>query len=263
MKEKIKENLDNSKSKILMLIGIVTFLLLIVGATYAYFGVTANNNGSNTTISGRTNIAGAVTLNTNISNLYLKLKASDMAENKQGSIYYANSEESGTPIINATLGNGIYTLATASLPDGTDKYNCTYNYELSATVGKAITDGSDENVKVVIKGESIEEGSKTYTLKELLSGTQTLTGVFENLSSESNQTITIESTVENTSSSQNGLAGNNYTITINPKGGSEGFSCEVGNSPIAEELVASGKLWQSGLEGDGYRYTGPGAITCL
>ena len=29
---------------------------------------------------------------------------------------------------------------------------------------------------------------------------------------------------------------------------------------IAEQLIASGKLWQSGLEGDGYRYTGSGAV---
>ena len=29
---------------------------------------------------------------------------------------------------------------------------------------------------------------------------------------------------------------------------------------IAEQLIASGNLWQSGLEGDGYRYTGSGAV---
>ncbi len=30
--------------------------------------------------------------------------------------------------------------------------------------------------------------------------------------------------------------------------------------PLADHLIASGKLWQSGLEGDGYRYTGSGAV---
>ena len=31
-------------------------------------------------------------------------------------------------------------------------------------------------------------------------------------------------------------------------------------TPLSDQLIASGKLWQSGLEGDGYRYTGSGAV---
>ena len=31
-------------------------------------------------------------------------------------------------------------------------------------------------------------------------------------------------------------------------------------TPLADHLIASGNLWQSGLEGDGYRYTGSGAV---
>ena len=31
-------------------------------------------------------------------------------------------------------------------------------------------------------------------------------------------------------------------------------------TPLAEHLIASGNLWQSGLEGDGYRYVGSGAV---
>ena len=32
------------------------------------------------------------------------------------------------------------------------------------------------------------------------------------------------------------------------------------STTFADQLIASGNLWQSGLEGDGYRYVGSGAV---
>ena len=50
-----------------------------------------------------------------------------------------------------------------------------------------------------------------------------------NVTAGINQTITIESTVENTSDKQDDFAGNSYSITLTPKSGTQGFSCGIGN----------------------------------
>ena len=220
--------MDNKKKlKISMIIGIALMLLLVVGATYAYFQVTATNSATNTTTTGTSESVGTTSLSTSVSNLYINLNALAMSESNIGTLYYATTDTSGTPITNATLGNGIYTLATASVSGGDTTFNCNYSYDLSATLDSPITDGSDEDIKVTLKGSSITGGEETYTLKQLIAGTQTLNGTFSNLGSAENQTITIESTVENTSDRQNDFAGNSFALTISPKTGSDGFSCTI------------------------------------
>ena len=266
MKEKIKENFKGSKAIVTLIIGAGTLLLVTFGAAYAYFSVTSDNNATNTTSTGALQSTGNVTLTTNTPNLYLNLDGVLMSEGNIGTKYWATTDTSGTPITNATAGNGIYTLATVSLASGETQYNCTYNYDLSATVNTPITDGSDEDIKVTIKGSSITGGEETYTLKDILAGSQTLTGTFKRVTAGTNQIITIESTVENTGDKQDDFAGNNYSITLTPKAGNEGFSCTVAeplvlSSNLATRLIEEGKMWQSGLEDDGYRFTGTG-VTC-
>ena len=240
---------NKKKLKISMIIGIALMLLLVVGATYAYFQITATNSATNTTTTGTSESVGITSLSTNVSNLYINLNALAMSEENIGNLYYATTDLSGTPITNATLGNGIYTLATASVSDGDAIFNCNYSYDLTATLTSPITDGSDEDIKVTLKGSSITGGVQTYTLKQLITGTQTLNGTFSNLGSTENQTITIESTVENTSDRQNDFVGNSFTLTISPKTGSDGFSCLVaGSNPQYRQLVNYTMLYDAGNE---------------
>ena len=228
----------NKKMKIYMIIGLSLLLMLVVSATYAYFQITSSNNATSTTTTGTSESVGNTTLTTNVSSLYLNLSALAMSEENIGTKYYATTDTAGTPITNPTLGNGIYTLATASASDGDATFNCNYSYDISATLTNPITDGSDEDIKVTIKGSSITGGVQVYTLKQLITGTQTLNGTFNNLGSAEAQTITIESTVENTADRQNDFAGNSFTLTITPKAGNTGFSCSiVGSNPQYEQLV--------------------------
>ena len=244
----------SKKQKTSLIIGLIFLILLIVGATYAYFQIDVNTSLTDSTISTETNKYGTATIKTDTTKLYLKLTNDLMGIDYLNQTYYANSDSSGTPLTE----NPNYTLATASLADGDLAVDCTYNFKVTATVTKAITDGSDESVKITI-------GSTTKTLKELTTaGTSgiVINGKLKNLVTGTNQTINISSSVTNTTSSQLGLGGNVYTITVEPytSGNIKSFSCKSHKESFAEKLIASGNLWQSGLEGDGYRYTGSGAV---
>ena len=258
---------ENKKKQItLTVLGGIFLLILVIGASFSYFQIIVNNNTSPTTITGGADLIGQATLTTNISALKLNITAEMMHISNANTTYYAT--EDGVPVTTAIDGSGIYTLATASLTESDVPVYCTYTYDITATSSKTISDGSDVDYKVVITESNGTE--TTYTLVELLSGV-THKGNIKALTYGTNQTIKIKAYVTNTESNQNDLSGNTITITITPKSGNTGFSCDT-KFDIAK--VASGKdfaqflvdnntdidgLWSSGLEGDGYRYVGSGS----
>ena len=245
----------NTKQKSLFLVGLFTLLIFVIGATYAYFSIGINNTTTNASLGGTTNNYGTASLTTNTSKLYLKFTNDEMSEDYKATTYFANSNSSGTPLTK----DPNYTLATASLANGDLAVDCTYNFKVTASVNKAISDNSDSDVKITI-------GNTTKTLKELIAaGTSGLiiSGKLKNLVTGTNQTISISSSVTNSNSNQSDLAGNSYTITITPytSGNAKSFSCKLHkNLTFAQNLIDSDNLWQSGLEGDGYRYTGGDAV---
>ena len=245
----IKENFKGSKGVVALIIGAGTLLITVFGVAYAYFSVASTNSATVTTSTGALQSTGNVVLSTNTASLYLNLNGVAMAQDKIGSKYWATTDVSGTSILNPTKENGIYTLATVNLSSGEAEYNCTYNYDISATVNKPITDGSDEDIKITIKGRSLIGDSKVYTLKSILAGGQTLTGIFKNVKSGEPQTITIESTVENTSDTQNDFAGNSYSITLTPKTENQGLSCVIAepDNTLATKLINDKKMWRFGM----------------
>ena len=246
------------KKQIVILI-FVFALLLLVGGTYAYFSINASNDKTGAKVTGKANNLGNPTMQIKTSKLYLNLDANLMSQANAGKTYYANENENGL----ALTTNPNYTLATAQLPEGDEALDCTYNYKVTATVTTPITDNSDSDVKVVV-------GDKTMTLKELTTaGTNGIivSGEIKNLTKGQSVSIPLTSSVTNTSSTQDKLVGNSYTIKIEPytSGDTKAFSCKLAfkwdnSKSLADNLVASGELWQSGLEGDGYRYTGSGAV---
>ena len=243
------------KKQIVILI-FVFALLLLVGGTYAYFSINASSDKTGAKVTGKANSLGNPTMQIKTSKLYLNLDANLMSQANAGKTYYANENESGL----ALTTNPNYVLATASLPEGDEALDCTYNYKITATVTTPITDNSDSDVKVVV-------GDKTMTLKELTTaGTNGIivSGEIKNLTKGNSVSIPLTSSVTNTVNTQDKLVGNSYTINIEPynNGDTKAFSCKlhVDSTPLADKLIASGKLWQSGLEGDGYRYTGSGAV---
>ncbi len=246
MKEKKKQ----------LIVVALAFALLLIGGTYAYFSINATSDKTGAKVAGKANNLGNPAMQIKTSKLYLNLDANLMSQANAGKTYYANENESGL----ALETNPNYTLATAQLPEGDEVLDCTYNYKVTATVTTPITDNSDSDVKVIV-------GDKTMTLKELTTaGTNGIivSGEIKNLTKGQSVSIPLTSSVTNTANTQDNLVGNSYTIKIEPytSGDKKAFSCKLhaDSTPLADQLIASGKLWQSGLEGDGYRYTGSGAV---
>ena len=246
-----------NKKQVIMLT--ITLLILLIGSTYAYFSIQASNDQTGAKVAGKANNLGNPTMQIKTSKLYLNLDANLMSQANAGKTYYANEDESGL----ALTTNPNYVLATAQLPEGDEALDCTYNYKVTATVTNPITDGSDSDVKVVV-------GDKTMTLKELTTAGTTgiiVSGEIKNLTKGNSVSIPLTSSITNTATTQDKLVGNSYTIKIEPytSGDKKGFSCKLRykidtTKTLAQNLVDSGWLWQSGLEGDGYRYTGSGAV---
>ena len=141
---------NKKKTMILTIIAISCLLIVVFGATYAYFQVLATNNVTGTNTQGSADTMPKGTLVTNITALKINLDADLMSEEKAGVTYYAT--ESGVPVTSATEGSGKYVLATASLNKEGLTYDCGYSYIVTATSKKAITDGSDADVKIIITG---------------------------------------------------------------------------------------------------------------
>ena len=240
--------------KQLIVVALAFTLLLLIGGTYAYFSINATSDKTGAKVAGKANNLGNPTMQIKTSKLYLNLDANLMSQANAGKTYYANENENEL----ALETNPNYTLATASLPVGDEALDCTYNYKVTATVTTPITDNSDNDVKVVV-------GDKTMTLKELTTAGTTgiiVSGEIKNLTKGQSVSIPLTSSVTNTANIQDKLVGNSYTIKIEPynSGDTKVFSCKLHKDILAEQLIASGKLWQSNLEGDGYRYTGSGAV---
>ena len=246
--------MKNMNKKQLIVVAFTFALLLLVGGTYAYFSINASSDGTGAKVTGKANNLGNPTMQVKTSKLYLNLDANLMSQANAGKTYYANEDESGL----ALTTNPNYVLAVAQLPESDEALDCTYNYKVTATVTNAITDNSDSDVKVIV-------GEKTMTLKELTTaGTNGIivSGEIKNLTKGNSVSIPLTSSVTNTANTQDKLVGNAYTIKIEPytSGDTKAFSCKLHEPTWADQLIASGNLWQSGLEGDGYRYTGSGGV---
>ena len=249
------------KKNQLIVVAFTFALLLLIGGTYAYFSINATSDKTGAKVAGKANNLGNPTMQIKTSKLYLNLDASLMSQANAGKTYYANENESGL----ALETNPNYTLATAQLPEGDEALDCTYNYKVTATVTTPITDNSDSDVKVVV-------GDKTMTLKELTTdGTNGIivSGEIKNLTKGQSVSIPLTSSVTNTANTQDKLVGNSYTIKIEPytSGDKKAFYCKLPyqidtTKTLAQNLIDSGWLWQSGLEGDGYRYVGTGEYQC-
>ena len=247
------------EKKQLVVVAFAFALLLLVGGTYAYFSINATSDKTGAKVTGKANNLGNPTMQIKTSKLYLNLDANLMSQANAGKTYYANEDSSGL----ALETNPNYTLATASLPESDEALDCTYNYKVTATVTIQITDNSDSDVKVVV-------GDKTMTLKELTTaGTNGIivSGEIKNLTKGNSVSIPLTSSVTNTATTQDKLVGNSYTIKIEPynSGDTKAFSCKLRYQidtakTFAQNLIDSDWLWQSGLEGDGYRYDGSGAV---
>ena len=150
---------NNKKILIPTIVAVVTLIVLVVGATYAYFTVGATNNFETRTIEASADSVGVVTLTSSEDNLYLNLPAHLMMkdaipEGEDDVIYYATTDPDGLPTTEATK----YTAATFTLT-GEGTYECSVDYDLdiSGTMFEKAQELVDDYIAhIVISGYGYE-----------------------------------------------------------------------------------------------------------
>ena len=221
--------MDKKNTMLLTVIAIATLLVAVVGATFAYFSISADATGVTTTnVNGQATSTGAITMVTNTENLYLKLSAAEMSQTaagESGKIYYATTTATTPEMTHNYLEDqaaATFDLVTFKLASGETKYDCTYKYTVKITTSgvntSAITGDLADDIKIVFAGTGIE-GTKTMTIGELITAGETgieLSGTALDLTAGVAQKITVYSSFENTTEVQDALSGINYNITITP-----------------------------------------------
>jgi len=196
----------NTKKVIIpIIISIATLILLTVGATYAYFSVSTNNNFGTKTITTSAESIGNVALSTG-SNLILDLSAKDMMNQGSDLAYYASS--SGT-----TTTQTIEKIGTATVT-GEGIYNCTYKITMDDNsnsmydVFQGMNTKSAGQIILTVNGTEYDFNTTGLFSKEI-SGT-----MYGLTSAEARDISASLKIVNKTSVDQSALAGSNITITF-------------------------------------------------
>lgn len=215
--------MKEDKKIINIIILVVTLILFVFGSAYAYFSINSVTDNTSSKASGSTNKFGTVAMINGVSNLFIKFVSDEMSEEYKGVTYYANTDSIGTPLTT----DPSYNLTTILLTEGDEVIKCTYKYKLTASVGKPISDNSDNDVKITI-------GTKTYTLKEILAAGSTgviVSDTIIGIESGIEYKVPISASVTNSSTTQDDLASNSFKITIAPyiDGNNKAISCSLNN----------------------------------
>ncbi len=247
-------NENKKKQKVAILIGIVTLLIAVLGATYAYFQIDTNTESSNTKITGSTPDSSLVTLTPGTDNLHLNISASDMSLANATKEYYGTDGDE--PYV-GTEDLGTKTIASVELTGGeaTTKYSCT----AKLTVSKVTEDeNADTMIDVLHSGDMILQFkgniiNNNLDLSELNPSGKKEYDLKFNISGGTPEEIQAYIKLVNKNETQNYLSGKKLSIDIS----TSELKCEVSlPDPKIAELRANdtqGYLSKD-LQGDMYRY---------
>ena len=140
---------SNNKNKLIAssIIAVTFLLMLIVGATYAYFS--ANTNGKAiTNITGRTPELSNIVISQLIDNLHIRLQPGDLNKNSEIKTYYATNNEAKN--YETTEEAGTHTIARVSTMESDD-----INYECSANIKIAMDVLEDNSLGKVVEADDL------------------------------------------------------------------------------------------------------------
>ena len=239
--------MEKKNTILLTVIAIVTLLVAVVGATFAYYSVQYQNSTSTTTFTGTANPVGAITLTTPVNTLLMTITPTDMASNfAQKSFYAIPSASSNEASSNST--NGIYgtsrkrhQIALASLVGGYSETAYTCNATLTVTTSgsmASLLQAGDAYLYLEGEQATITGGETTLDLSTIKSKTQTYSIVYKvNGLTNENRLAHIYADIElkNTSADQSYLAGDlstdksrpGTTLIVEIK--STSFNCTIDN----------------------------------
>ncbi len=248
---------EENRKKILIgsIIGVVTLVIVVVGATYAFFSLNVSGDTTNTNVDIETGSADVVSIKQGVESMHINLSVPDMASDKEKREHFATDvpgENYKTDVQSGTL-----TLATIT---GTNKEASDCTAKVTITM-----DTSEESMgRVLQKGDA-----KLYIASDI---TDEIIDLHDLLPEEISSSITKEIEVElsvidgspstikgylkvnNTNTNQSYLGGKELNITIKV----DSLRCEASKkSPIIAFLREdAGESLTKGLVGGMYRYQG-------
>lgn len=212
--------MDKKNTMLLTVIAVATLLVAVVGATFAYFGVTGGDSSATAAVQGSVESVGTVTLSATNADLELVVSDADMSYANRGKTYYAATNEKVT-VEAGGQAPAAYTIATATASDETETtYTCTYSLAVTATNSTAPSSNISTDEGWVQFGGTMLTAPNKMTLNAA-NGYNT-TGSFD-INSGDTKTLTFEAAIKNVETESGVLAGANFdwTFTFN------NFSCDV------------------------------------
>ena len=212
--------MDKKNTMLLTVIAVATLLVAVVGATFAYFTVSADSTTATTSVVTKVEAVGTVAV-ADGSDLKLDITAAQMSETLKGAAtYYATA--SGTPVASEPAATTVATFTAAAIADEDVTYSCTFNY-------KVTSDATEKQAAVLnATGASSYKLSTngTFTLSEdeytLAGNSTTGTGTLT-ITDGGTATIGAVAFLKNTNDPQNDLAGATITTTFEVTG----FACKT------------------------------------
>ncbi len=228
---------EENKSKLLIgtLVAVITLVIAVVGATYAFFSLNVSGDTTNTNVDIETGTADVVTIEQGAENIHINLAVSDMTEDNPNKAYYATDTEDNYKLSEE---EGTLTFATIT---GTNKEasDCT------AKVTITMDTGNDSMGKVLQEGDAIlyitsgktEETVDLYDLltEELPTSVTKEIEIELSVSESAEASITGYLKVNNTEFDQSYLAGKTLNITITVGN----LVCGNASKPAIEQILAN------------------------
>jgi len=194
--------MDNKKTIIASIIGVALLVVLVVGATFAYFTTAVTNDDGETLVTGKTDAIGSIALTNPTSNLHITLSALDMAQSNLGAYYATNdstknydTEEVQREIAVATLTGG----------EATTHYECTTTINLIRDPAlMMVLQPGDAYIQfggVLTDKVDLTSVQSSFPVTFKLNGTDTL-----------RQSVSASFSIVNRNVNQNAIAGKNFTL---------------------------------------------------
>jgi len=235
---------DKKKVLIPIIIGIAVLVLLVAGATYAYFQATNNASGT-TNLDATTEAIGNVVVTNPTENLYLKLSAYEMHEDQKNTSYYATATNGDGVVYASERENNVF--ANYSIEGGTEEttYNCTF--KLNITKPQDIRSG-DMNLEISLLNGAKINGGNTLTT-DLYNAASSYNVEFSAKGNGTGNLITGDIKLNNTTSVQDHLIGHTLSTSISVSN----LECEVAE-PEEESICTYDETSTvaEGLEGAKY-----------
>jgi len=225
---------NNKKILIPTIVAVATLVLLVFGATYAYFTVGSTNNfGTKELNATLEDMADAVVLEQVESTLSLNVTRAMMSEDNSGTTYYASGSSTPANIAKiSTSGEGMYA--------------CTYTIKVTKSASSA-----ENDLYTAIQGMSQMYGNASLILNgkhyDFLSTNLfpiTHIGTIHGITEDTPQYITANMLIKNSIANQNELKGKDITLT---------FEVTEFNCYLDEYSVPIYAIYEEAYPGDDHR----------